>query len=169
VTLCNGSVLIELAQLRVIQRLLRHPWTGPLVARVSSRRVFHAQLRRIFGRSDAVPAVELDALWAALNREDGRARLPALSRYHAERVRFRDRWLDGWTRFEGPARLVWGRRDPIAVPAIPETLAAARPDAAITWLDALGHYPMLEDATAWADAVLAGVGATAARAEAQRG
>jgi pimeloyl-ACP methyl ester carboxylesterase len=153
VTLCNGSVLIELAQLRVIQKLLRNPRTGPLVARLSGRRVFGQQLRRILGRPDAVPDEELDALWEALARDDGRARLPALSRYLDERVRFRDRWFDAWARFDGPAHVLWARRDPIAVPAIAERLAAARPGVRLTWLEHLGHYPMLEDPAGWAAAV----------------
>ncbi|UCH28974.1 MAG: alpha/beta fold hydrolase, partial [Myxococcales bacterium] len=36
ITLCNGSVHIELARLRFIQKLLRNETVGPLVARLSS-------------------------------------------------------------------------------------------------------------------------------------
>jgi len=34
--------------------------------------------------------------------------------------------------------------DPIAVPAMVDRLAAARPDARVVRLDGVGHYPMLE-------------------------
>jgi pimeloyl-ACP methyl ester carboxylesterase len=42
----------------------------------------------------------------------------------------------------------------VAVPAIAERLAAEIPGARLTWLDELGHYPMLEDPEAWSRAVL---------------
>ena len=40
--------------------------------------------------------------------------------------------------------MVWGTDDPIAVPAMADRLAAARPDARVVLLDGVGHYPMVE-------------------------
>jgi pimeloyl-ACP methyl ester carboxylesterase len=45
-------------------------------------------------------------------------------------------------------------RDPIALPAVAQRLAAEIPGARLTWLDDLGHYPMLEDPERWSAAVL---------------
>jgi len=151
-TLCNGSVHLELAHLTVAQRLLRHPRLGPMFARAANRRFFHRQLRRIFGRPDAVTADELDLAWDLLAREDGTLRVPQLSSYQNDRVRFRERWIGPLTRLDIPAHVLWGRRDPIAVPAIAERLAAEIPGAQLDWLDDLGHYPMLEDPPRWAEA-----------------
>jgi pimeloyl-ACP methyl ester carboxylesterase len=39
---------------------------------------------------------------------------------------------------------VWGADDPVAVLPMTEALADARPDTAITVLDGVGHYPMIE-------------------------
>jgi pimeloyl-ACP methyl ester carboxylesterase len=41
--------------------------------------------------------------------------------------------------------VLWGRRDPVAVPAIAEALAGETPGARLVWMEDLGHYPQLED------------------------
>ena len=155
VTLCNGSVHIDLAHLAPSQQLLRVPVLGPLFSRLASRRVFKAQLRRILGRPDSVADAELDAMWEGLVRDGGRERLPALAGYMAERTRFRERWIGPLTRLDRPTHVLWGRRDPIAVPAIAEQLAREIPGARLEWLDDLGHYPMLEAPARWAEAASA--------------
>lgn len=143
-TLCNGSVHLDLAHLTLAQRLLRSPSVGPAFARLASKRFFDAQMRRIVGDPASLSAEDLDAMWAGLVRANGRARMHRLSSYLDERVRFRDRWIEPLTRLDVPAHVLWGRRDPIAVPAIAERLAAQLPGARLTWLDELGHYPMVE-------------------------
>jgi pimeloyl-ACP methyl ester carboxylesterase len=154
VTLSNGSVHLELAHLTPSQRLLRSP-AGPLFARLVRPSLIKAQLRRILGRPDAVAEVELDLMLAGIDRGGGRRRLPEISRYLEERVRFRDRWIGALTQLDVPAHVLWGRRDPVAVPAIAEQLAAEIPSARLTWIDDLGHYPMLEDPGRWARAAAA--------------
>jgi pimeloyl-ACP methyl ester carboxylesterase len=153
-TLCNGSVHIDLASLTVSQHLLRNPVLGPVFARLASRRVFLAQLRRILGDPRSVPDAELDAMWEGLIRDGGRERLHAIAGYMDERVRFRERWIGSLETLDVPALVLWGRRDPVAVPAIAEALAREIPGATTVWLERLGHYPMLEDASAWTAALL---------------
>jgi pimeloyl-ACP methyl ester carboxylesterase len=153
VTLCNGSVHIDLAHLTPSQQLLRYPWIGPLFARLANKPIFVAQLRKILGDPRAVADEELEAMWAGMIHGHGRERLPALASYMDERTRFRARWIGALTRLDIPAHILWGRRDPVAVPAIAEQLAREIPGARATWLDDLGHYPMLEAPTAWAEAV----------------
>jgi pimeloyl-ACP methyl ester carboxylesterase len=154
VTLCNGSVHIELAHLTPSQRLLRHPRVGPLFARLASKTVFLAQMRRILGDPDSVPREELDAMWDGMIRARGRAALPRLASYMEERTRFHRRWVGALEALDLPTLVLWGRRDPVAVPAIAEQLAREIPGAKLTWLDDLGHYPMLEAPDRWASAVL---------------
>jgi pimeloyl-ACP methyl ester carboxylesterase len=151
-TLCNGSVHLEMAQLTLAQKALRAPTIGPIFARLANRRMFGVQMRRIFGKPEAVPEEELDAMWELLERAGGCLRAPQLSTYQDDRVRFRERWIGSLERLDLPAHVLWGRRDPIAVPAIAQKLAGEIPRAKLTWLDDLGHYPMVEDAPRWADA-----------------
>lgn len=153
VTLTNGSVHIELAQLSLSQRLLRSKAIGPTFAKLANKAFFSRRIRNILAQP--VAAEEIELMWAALERAGGRAALPAISQYLGERTRFWHRWIGALTRLDRPAHVLWGRRDPIAVPAIAERLAAEIPGARLTWLDDLGHYPMLEAPDRWADAVLA--------------
>ncbi len=155
VTLCNGSVHLDLAHLTPSQRLLRAPYVGPLFARLASEPVFTAQLRRILGSPRSIPDAELHAMWTDLIAGDGRARLAAVAGYMNERVRLRERWIGALTRLDVPAHILWGRRDPVALPAVANALAAEIPRAKTTWLDELGHYPMLEAPERWAAAALA--------------
>lgn len=168
VTLCNGSVHRELAHLTVAQKALLHPKLGPIFARLATRAVFEAQLRRIAGDPRTLDDRELDVLWEGIVHRDGHLRLPAISSYLDERVRFRDRWIGALTRLDLPVHVVWGRRDPIAVPAIAEQLAAEIPDARVTWLPELGHYPMLEAPARWAEAVVQGLPRPSADAASRR-
>src|SRR5207253_2267592 len=46
-------------------------------------------------------------------------------------------------------------RDPVAVAPIAELLAKEIPGARLTWLDELGHFPMLESPGRWATEALA--------------
>jgi pimeloyl-ACP methyl ester carboxylesterase len=153
VTLCNGSVHIELCHFTPSQRILKRPWLGPIFARLANRTMFERQLRRILGDPGSVPREELDAMFDGMVSGGGRRVLPALAGYMNERVRFRERWIGPLTRLDLPAHVLWGRRDPVAVPAIAELLAGEIPGATMTWLDTLGHYPMLEAPERWAEAV----------------
>lgn len=157
VTLCNGSVYLRLARLRPSQRLLRSPWAGPLFARLVSRRFFARRLRALVADPASLPDDEIAVLWAGVSRAEGVRRAPAVSSYLGDRLRFAQRWHPPLERLDLPAHVLWGRRDPVAVPAIAERLAAALPNPRLTWLDEVGHYPMLEAPEAFAQAVLKGL------------
>jgi len=162
VTFCNGSMMLELAKLRVTQRLLRNKVTGPAFARLASRRMFVNQLKRIFARPDAVSDQELDLHWWLSFHGGGTRRLPQISSYLHERVRFRERWIGSLARLAAKGvrvNIVWAMRDPIAVSEI-ATRVGALTGTQVRWLDQLGHYPMLEDPAAWAAAVEAGLTAS---------
>ena len=153
VTLCNGSMHIELADISVTQKALLHPTAGPLVARLSGRRFFGARMRNIFGRPDSVAEETIDAMWEAIRAEDGHLCLPRISQYLQERRKFWHRWIGALKRLDLPVYVVWGEKDPIAVSAIAEQLQREITDVRLTWLPELGHYPMLEDPVAWGRAV----------------
>lgn len=139
--LLNGSVHIEMASLTLGQHLLLSP-VGDLFARISTKRVFIAQMHRIFGR----PAnqADLDTMWMLLARDGGARRLPAIIAYVHERTRFRRRWIGALERLNVPALVAWGKRDPVCALAIAEQLAREIPNAQLTVWDDLGHYPQVE-------------------------
>jgi pimeloyl-ACP methyl ester carboxylesterase len=143
--LMNGSVHAELAHLTPAQKLLRRPWLGPLFARVASATTYRLQLRRILGRKEALSDRDLDEQFALIRLDNGHLRLPAIIGYYAERTRFRRRWIGALEELDLPAMILWGRLDPVAVPAIAEALARETPGAELVWMEDLGHYPQLED------------------------
>ena len=150
--LMNGSVHIELAHLTVGQQLLKSP-LGPLFARLNSSITFKAQMKRVFARPPSEG--ELEGMWQLAARADGMKLMPELIRYTEERARFRRRWIGSLERLDVPALVAWGARDPVAVMAIADALAAEIPGCdRVTW-DDLGHYPQVEDPERVASAVSA--------------
>ena len=152
IVLTNGSVHVTMAHLTLGQRILRSK-AGPLFARLGTRRTFKAQLRRVFAKKP--PEATLDAMYDGVARADGALRLPAIIRYIEERVRFERRWVGALERLDVPALVAWGALDPVAVLPIGQRLAREIPGAELVTWDALGHYPQVEDPTAFADAVSA--------------
>lgn len=148
VTLCNGSVHIELAELLLVQRLMKHPSVGPLLARLSSFGYFRRNILNTL--ANPVPDATIEAMWALLIHDGGRERLPLISRYVDERYRLWHRWIGSLPALDRPTLILWGRLDPIARPSIAETLAGEIVGARLRWLDDIAHWPMLEAPARWA-------------------
>jgi pimeloyl-ACP methyl ester carboxylesterase len=62
-----------------------------------------------------------------------------------ERERYAERWHGAFRDWPKPLHLLWGLRDPVAVPAVLEGLRELRPGVPVTELSRLGHYPQIED------------------------
>lgn len=154
VTLCNGSVHLDLARPLWTQHLLRSGALGPMVALLSTSGFFKARIRSTLAHPESLPETELNLMWESILYKGGKARMPQLASYLDERQRFRERWIGPLTRLNVPAHILWGRRDPIALPAVARQLASEIPDARLTWLEELGHYPMLEDPERWSQGAL---------------
>ena len=155
ITLCNGSVHIELAKLRVIQKLLRNHTLGPLVAQLSTQRVFNRNMRQLWNDPDTLPQDDLDVMWELLIRNGGRAVLPRISQYLRDRVRFWNRWVGALQQSQLPLRFLWGAEDPIVGADVAEVHHAEAPGSRLTVLDRVGHYPMLEAPERWTEELLA--------------
>ena len=143
VCLLNGGIFPEAHRPLPIQRLLSSP-VGPLVARLSSRAMFTASMRRIFSRSRPPTPAELDSWWALVTHDNGRAALAGLSRYRQERRQLRARWVGALQATRVPLRLIVGTVDPIAGAgmAVRYRQLVPRPD--IVELAGVGHYPQVE-------------------------
>ena len=87
----------------------------------------------------------------------GNRLLPRLIRYIEERRQHEGRWTGAIERHPAPLTVVWGDLDPIAVWEMTARLVERRPDATLTRLEGVGHYPMVEAPDAFAAAVLAGL------------
>lgn len=162
-TLCNGSMHIELANLRVIQRLLKSPVTGDLIARLSSPQIFRRNMRRLFVDPSVLSAEELSAMWTQLTMNDGRAVLPAITRYIDERYRLWHRWIGALCSTDLPVHIVWARQDPVAVEQMAHLLHSEIANSDLQLLDDVGHFPMIEAPDRWCAAVLGALQAPGVR------
>lgn len=139
----NGSVIIERASLRPIQKILRGP-LGPLAARLTNRRGFIRGFATLFSDAHPLSGDEASAQWALLAREDGQRILHLLSAYLHERVAFAERWHGAVRDWPKPLSLLWATDDPVATPAVLDGLRELRPAAEVVRLAGIGHYPQIE-------------------------
>jgi pimeloyl-ACP methyl ester carboxylesterase len=150
--LTNGSIYIEMAQLTAGQQLLLSLPDEPteLVAGDG----FQAGLAGTFSEYSAVSAEELETHWLFAAHNDGNRMLPRTIRYIEDRRKEERRYTGAIEEHASPVGVVWGEDDPVAVVAMTKTFHDARPDAPITILDRVGHYPMVENPERFANAVL---------------
>jgi pimeloyl-ACP methyl ester carboxylesterase len=154
-TLCNGSVHIELAKLKVIQKLLRNKTLGPLVARLSSKRIFKRNMQQLWFDKGKLSAAEVDAMWQLLILNKGKAALPRITQYLRERELFWYRWVGALKVSNLKSNILWGNNDPITGGDIARLHHEEMPGSTLRILDDLGHYPMIEDPDLWAKELLA--------------
>jgi len=163
--LFNGSMIQGAASPTPAQRLLRGP-LGPVAARLSSERFFRHQFGSVFSAAHPLTDAEAEDQWSLICAGGGRTLGHRLISYMDERERRADRWLGAirdWNpRHRGssaspagrpPLRLAWGMRDPVATTAVLDAVLELRPDAPLTRLEEVGHYPQIEDPDALAGAL----------------
>jgi len=152
--LCNGSMHIELAKLRTIQKLLRNKWIGKWGAKIANQVIFNSNIRKIYYDSSKLSKKELDDMWFQIEYNEGRKVIHLISNYINERYFFWHRWIGALRTTKIPTRIVWATEDPIAVKAIALQLQSEIPNNQLCWLENTGHFPMLENPTAWSQLIL---------------
>ena len=153
--LTNGSIYIDMAHLTTGQQLLLSLDDAP--TDLVQADGFKAGLAGTFSSESAVGDDELDAQWQLAERNDGHRLLPRTIRYIEDRRAEERRFTGAIETHPSPLAVVWGAEDPIAVVAMTGELRRARPDAQVTILDGVGHYPMIEAPDRFAEAVAAGL------------
>lgn len=159
--LMNGSVLsipFEDRLLRLQQKLLLHPISGPLMIHsgLFRKATFARTFNRIFGAP--LPAAEITAFWSIICHNKGHRRYHLLLRYMLERWQYQQIWLDTLQAHAAPLTLIWGQADPIATPAVAEEVLRRRPDTTHVPLDGIGHYPHWEAPARVVEAILSAFG-----------
>ena len=143
VAFLNGGLFPETHRPVLMQKLLLSP-VGPVFARLASRDSLAAGLRRILG-PDTPPDPELvDGFWSLLRHNDGQAVMHRLIRYIGERRRQRERWLGAMQRTTLPLKLIDGMADPVSGAHMVVRYRELVPNADVTELVRIGHYPQVE-------------------------
>jgi pimeloyl-ACP methyl ester carboxylesterase len=139
--LLNGGLFPEAHKPRLIQKLLASP-LGGLIARLTRYPRFAATMNQICKRPLA--EAELRSMWELIEHNDGRAVMPRLIRYMAERRRMRSRWVGALEQARIPMRLIDGIDDPISGAQLVRRYRELVPRADVVELAGVGHYPQLE-------------------------
>ena len=151
--LCNGSMHIELAQMRKIQNLLKSRF-GKYVAMLTNFTIFSKNLRNVYFDKNKVTKDELRLMWQQLEYNNGKKVMYLISRYNNERYTLWNRWIGALKETQIPTKLVWATKDPVAVKEIAELLTTEIPNNELFWLENYGHFSMLECPNEWAELVL---------------
>lgn len=153
----NGSIYLGMAQLTAGQQaLMALPDERLGTERTADewKPGFIAGLAGTFSPSRPPSDDEMDAQWQMAAMHEGYRLLPRLIRYLEDRMVDEARFTGAIESHPSPLGIVWGERDPVAVHPMALRLREARPDAPLTTLDGVGHYPMIEDPERVADAVI---------------
>lgn len=144
IVLFNGSMVLEVASPTPAQRALRSR-LGPLVARLSSERVFRHQFGSVFSAAHPLSEAEAEDQWSLVCHNGGRTLGHRLISYMDQREEHAERWHGAIRDWHGELRLAWGLQDPVATTAVLAALRELRPEVPVSELPQLAHYPQLED------------------------
>lgn len=157
-TLSNGSMHIEMAKLRLVQRLLKTPRLGDMLARFSSEPLFRLNIRNVFADREFLDDAEIHEMWTQMMGDGGREVASSVIRYLDDRWKFWHRWIGALrATTDLPVHIVWAKEDPVAVEAMAHVLHDEIPTSDLQLLDGVGHFPMIEAAERWSRAVLDGI------------
>ncbi|OXA39469.1 Mesoderm-specific transcript protein [Folsomia candida] len=146
--LFNGSMFMERANLILGQKVLRS-FAGPWLARFTFSSLFRWQLGSVFSRSLPLSQEEGEDQWALMSLQNGHKINDKLIRYTFERVEKAERWLGAVKNWDKPIAYAWGMQDPVCGAWQWEGWRELRPNADITEMQDLGHYPQIEDPAAF--------------------
>jgi pimeloyl-ACP methyl ester carboxylesterase len=144
IMLFNGSMVLEAASPTPAQRALRSR-LGPLVAKLSSERVFRHQFGSVFSEEHPLGEAEAEDQWSLICHNGGRTLGHRLVSYMDQREEHAERWHGAIRDWAGKLSLAWGMRDPVATTAVLAALRELRPEVPVNELPELAHYPQIED------------------------
>jgi pimeloyl-ACP methyl ester carboxylesterase len=144
--LLNASLVRERASLLWGQRLLLSR-LGSFAAKLTNERSFRRQFAGIFSAAHPLSDDEASDQWALLSHAAGHRLLQRLIYYNRERVTppTSERWHGALRDWPGTLGLGWAGADPICTEDVLQAVLRLRPQAELTRLPELGHYPQLED------------------------
>ncbi len=149
----NGGLFPETHKPILIQKLLISP-LGSLVSKLITKQKFARSLQRVFGPSTPPTPDVIDTLWQLLTHNEGLAVMHKLINYMPQRKQYRERWVGAIIKSTVPVKLIAGAKDPISGQHMMDHYRTLIPNANVTEMPMLGHYPQIEDAGAITTAYL---------------
>lgn len=143
VAFLNGGLFPETHRPVLIQKLLLSP-LGPMIAKRMSRTKLAQTMCRIFGPATQPDEALLDNFWMLITRNNGVAVMHKLIHYMVERREHRARWVGALQNTRIPLTLIDGAADPISGEHLAARYRELVPNADVTLLESIGHYPQVE-------------------------
>jgi len=141
----NGGLFPETHRPVLIQKLLLSP-IGFVISKLTTKQKLSANLFKIFGQSTPPSTEVVNGLWELLEYNEGRAVMHKLINYIVQRRENRERWVGAIVNATMPVKLIAGAQDPISGEHMIARYCELVPNANATRLEALGHYPQVENA-----------------------
>ena len=142
-SLLNGGLFPETHRARLAQKLLLGP-AGGLFVRLMNRGTLARNMAAIFGPDSQPGPAEIDAFWALICHNDGRANFHRLIRYIGDRREHRERWVAALREAAIPIQLINGSVDPVSGAHMVARYRELVGRGQIVELPAIGHYPQME-------------------------
>jgi pimeloyl-ACP methyl ester carboxylesterase len=148
-TFTNGSIVLELARLRITQKLLLSPW-GNTLRFIAIYPIFRHQIRSAHGNPN-LEEREIQRLWEATCLQKGHQKNHLTIQYINDRRRFEKfRWLPALKLLKVPIHLCWGEDDAVARVQIPHFVKQQYcPSATISYMPNVGHFCQLDNPSLW--------------------
>lgn len=143
-TLLNGGIIYARYRPTALQTLLVRPLIGPLLSSIIPKSKVRRALGAIWGRRAPLSDEEFQTLWSGMAHDDGHRLAHRLLRYNLERAVHHKAWEAALAAFRQPFALVWGEVDPVSGLHVLESARLAYPQAQVTALADVGHYPQSE-------------------------
>jgi len=143
VTLLNGGIFPEMHYPRLVQKILASPIGGLLAPFMGQSRLAKT-FRDIFGKNTQPTPTEIEEFWHLISTKNGKYRIPKIIQYMKERKKYRERWVGALERSPLPLLHINGADDPISGRHTGEYLHKQIPQAKVSFLDGIGHYPQVE-------------------------
>ena len=161
-TFTNGSMMLEHADLRIMQKVLLSP-LGKYVGNLSRYPLFKKQILSAHGTrendANCVNDHDIQMLWAFQQHNDGSKITHHIIRYLDDRKRFQDtRWLPALAKLDEtkPINLCWGDADNVARIVMPHELhQRVCPNSTLTVMPNVGHFCQLGSPDIWLRSILA--------------
>lgn len=155
-TFTNGSMVLELANLRLMQKLLLNKKLGPILSNAARYSLF----RKTIISAHGVPMDESDieSLWQNCLMQNGHKKNHHIIRYLNDRKRYeKTRWLPALSIASKtvPTHICWGTADQVAKVAMAHYLKEkVCPEAILTLMPNAGHFCQIGSPLLWVESVL---------------
>jgi pimeloyl-ACP methyl ester carboxylesterase len=140
----NGGIYLPKAQISNGQKLMRIPGIGTLLMRIMPTKKFTENFSK-FMFTPELSSAEIENLGTVFAYQGGVGVMPETIKYLDQREEYEVKWLETLKQSEVPTTLIWGKKDPVAVPAVAdhawENYLRNRKAPATYWqIPCAGHY-----------------------------